>query len=152
MDLSTYYEELQSSCNMGDFTICFAFCVILFLVICRVFDKSASKLQNIGSYLLLGVLFVFFIVQYFNGVYLAKKDIEQQTILCYEGHFEIVETTNGWINDKLLVSINGQEIVLKYFEDEEYDYNSIKPGNYEGTIVYAQHLAELYYFQATSSE
>ena len=70
----------------------------------------------------------------------SQKDIEQQTILYYDGDFEIIETSHG-IYDKAVFLLNGEEICLKYSDEEDYDFEEIKVGKYVGQIVYAKNLS-----------
>ena len=73
----------------------------------------------------------------------AKKDVDQKTIYCYEGVFEIIETSNG-IYAKAVFRFENQELTLKYSKD---DYGEIIPGKYEGKLIYAQHLAQILYLE-----
>ena len=85
-------------------------------------------------------------VHFFVGPYHAKKDIDEKTIHYYEGTVEIVEITSG-IFQRATFVMDGKEVRLKFFEDNGYDHSLIKAGKYEAKIVYAEHLAELLYFE-----
>ena len=80
--------------------------------------------------------------QFLVGPNLAKKDIDQKTIYCYEGVFEVVETSHG-IYNKATFRFDKQEITLKYSKDE-YE---IIPGTYEGKLIYAYHVAQVLYLE-----
>ena len=72
-------------------------------------------------YVIYILLFVIVLSYYFRGPYLCKKDINQKTIYAYEGVFEITETTSG-IYNRAMFLIDGEELYLQYFEDDEYGY------------------------------
>ena len=96
------------------------------------------------------LIFLIILDVYFHGPYLCKKDIDNQTIYGYEGDFEILEVDDR-LYKKALFVINGEEHRLEYFEDDEYDIDIIKPGKYNGKIVYAIYANEVLYIEIYSS-
>lgn len=146
MDLSTYYEELQVNFKMLVFAECLVFFVMIFIGVRSIRDKKEKIWQKMVSLVGLTVILVFLIMNVFIPANLARKDVELKTIYGYEGYFEIVETTHG-IYNRALFLIDGKEINLKYFADEGYDFDIIKPGEYTGKIVYAQQLAEIMFLE-----
>ena len=48
--------------------------------------------------------------------------------------------------------INGEEHRLEYFEDDEFDIDIIKPGKYNGKIVYATYGNEVLYIEIYETE
>ena len=141
MDLSTYYTEFQSTYNWAVFAVFLALFVVVFIGVRTLKDKKEAAREKTVNLGLLLLLFSSVLVYFFTGPSLAKKDIEEQTIYYYEGAFEIVETLHG-IHDKAVFSFDGQKKTLKYSKDVTAG-DCIKPGKYEGEIVYAQHLSEL---------
>lgn len=149
MDLSIYYEEFEHANIIAGIVVILAFFVTVFLCICTIREKSSytdrvwkKVLFCVGYCLIFGSV----VANYFIGPYPAQKDIEQQTIYGYEGNFEIVQTTHG-IYHKAVFLIDGEEICLKYFEDDDYQFESVTPGVYDGKLIYAQHAAQLLYME-----
>ena len=140
MDLSKYYKEFQTIYNLGIVALCLMIFAVLFIGVRRIINKEESLKTKIVSGILLLITFAVVLNYFLMGPALAKKDIEQQTILCYEGKFEIVETSHG-IYDKAVFLLNGEEICLKYSDEEDYDFEQIKVGKYVGQIVYAKNLS-----------
>lgn len=141
MDLSTYYKDLQTTYNLAVFALCLTIFAVLFVGIRGIIDKKATIKTKIIVWIILIIVFASVLNLFLVGPNLAKKDIEQKTIYCYEGVIEIVDTSHG-IYDKATFRFNDQEITLKYSED---DYGEIIPGKYDGKLVYAQHLAQILY-------
>ena len=145
MDLSTYYEEFQSTYNLAIFVLCFALFVVVFIAIRSIKDKKESTKKKIANCVLLILIFAFVLNSFIVGPMLAKKDIEEKTIYYYEGVFEITETSHG-ISHKATFSFNGQEVTLKYSKDD-LEYDSLVPGIYEGKLIYAHYLAQVLYLE-----
>lgn len=141
MDLSTYYEDFQTTYNLAVFALCLTVFAVLFVGIRRIINKEETMRTKIIVWIILIIMFASVLNLFLTGPNLAKKDVEQKTIYCYEGVFEIVETSHG-IYDKATFRFNNQEITLKYSEDE---YEEIVPGKYAGKLIYAQHLAQILY-------
>ena len=141
MDLSTYYEEFQFTYNLAIVALCLAFFVVIFVGVRSIRDKKESLKKKIANCVLLLLIFASVLIQFLLGPSLAKKDIEEKTIYCYEGVFEITEISYG-IYYKATFLIDEQEITLKYSKDEP-EYDSIKLGKYEGKLIYAHHLAQV---------
>ena len=144
MDLSKYYKEFQTIYNLGIVALCLMIFAVLFIGVRRIINKEESLKTKIVSGILLLITFAVVLNYFLMGPALAKKDIEQQTILCYEGKFEIVETSHG-IYDKAVFLLNGEEIRLKYSDDkdEDYKFEDVKTGKYIGQIVYAKNAAQV---------
>ena len=101
---------------------------------------------------MLTVIFISIIVRFFLSAYLCKKDVDKKTIYGYEGYFEIVETMDNILSYKAIFLINGEEICLRYFEDDNaYDFDTIQPGEYIGKIIYAKYAAEVLDIEIYSS-
>ena len=142
MDFTEYYEEFQSTYNLAVITLCLAIFVVLFVGIRRIINKKESLKTKITAWILLVLMFASVLNMFLAGPALAKKDIEQQTILYYDGEFEIIETSHGIYDyDKAVFLLNGEEICLKYSDEEDYDFEQIKVGKYVGQIVYAKNLS-----------
>lgn len=141
MDLSKYYEDFQLTYNISIFSLCLTIFAVVFIGVRSLRDKKETLKKKIVNWGLLLLIFSSVLTNFMLGPYLAKKDIDQKTIYCYEGIFEIVETSNG-IYNKAVFSFENQEITLKYSENETA-YDAIKPGKYEGKLVYAQHVAQV---------
>ena len=141
MDLSTYYEDFQTTYNLAVFALCLTIFAVLFVGIRRIINKEETTRTKIIVWIILIIVFASVLNLFLTGPCLAKKDIEQKTIYYYEGVFEIVETSHS-IYDKATFRFNNQEITLKYSEDE---YEEILPGEYDGKLIYAQHLAQILY-------
>ena len=148
MDLSAYYEEFQFTYNLSIFAVCLAAFVVLFVGVRSLMDKQETVKMKIVNWIFLVIIFASVLTRFFLGPNLAKKDIDQRTILCYEGTFEISETLHG-IDDKAVFLFDDQVITLKYYE-EEVEYDAVKPGRYEGTLIYAQHLKQVLYLEMQS--
>jgi len=140
MDFTEYYEEFQSTYNLAVITLCLAIFAVLFVGIRRIINKKESLKTKITAWIILVLMFASVLNMFLTGPALAKKDIEQQTILYYDGEFEIIETSHG-IYDKAVFLLNGEEICLKYSDEEDYDFEQIKVGKYVGQIVYAKNLS-----------
>lgn len=140
MDFTEYYEEFQSTYNLAVITLCLAIFAVLFVGIRRIINKKESLKTKITVWIILVLMFASVLNMFLAGPALAKKDIEQQTILYYDGEFEIIETSQG-IYDKAVFLLNGEEICLKYSDEEDYDFEQIKVGKYVGQIVYAKNLS-----------
>ena len=143
MDLSTYYEDFQTTYYLSIVALCLAIFAVLFVGIRRIIDKEETIRTKIIVWIILILMFASVLNQFLVGPYLAKKDIEQKTIYYYEGSFEITETTHG-IYDKATFRFDNQELTLKYSKD---DYGEIIPGKYDGKLIYAQHLAQILYLE-----
>jgi len=138
MDLSEYYEYFQSTYNISIFALCLTIFVVIFIGVRSLKDKKETMRKKFLNLALLFLIFASVLTYFMTGPYLVKKDIEQNTIYCYEGDFEIVETSHG-IYSKATFRFENREITLKYSTDDDI----IKPGRYEGKLVYAQHLAQV---------
>ena len=113
------------------------------------YEKETRK-EKIAAHILSVITFIVIV----SRLYLAPllmKDINQKTIYYYEGDFEIVETSRKIIY-KATFSFEGEELTLKFLEDDGYDPDLIQPGSYEGIIVYAQNAALLAYIEIYPSE
>ena len=143
MDLSTYYEELQTTYYLSIVALCLAICAVLFVGIRRIINKEEKTKTKIIVWIILILMFASVLNQFLVGPYLAKKEVDQKTIYCYEGVFEIIETSNG-IYAKAVFRFDNQELTLKYSKD---DYGEIIPGRYDGKLIYAQHLAQILYLE-----
>ena len=150
MDLSIYYEEFQTVYILGNFVIILMFLVTVFLFVRRHQDTKSIR-ERILLYVIYILLFVLVLSYYFHGPYLCKKDINRKTIYAYEGDFEVIETTSG-IYNKAMFLIDGEELCLQYFKDDEYDFDIIQPGKYEGKIVYAQHVSKILHIEIYNSK
>ena len=137
MDLSEYYEYFQSTYNISIFALCLTIFVVIFIGVRSLKDKKETRRKKILNLSLLFLIFASVLTYFMTGPYLVKKDIEQNTIYCYEGRFEIIETSHG-IYSKATFRFENQEITLKYSTDD-----MIEPGKYEGKLIYAQHLAQV---------
>ena len=140
MDLTTYYEEFQSTYNISIFALCLAGVAVVFIGIRSLRDSQESVRKKIANLALLFLIFCLVLTYFLLGPNLAKKDIQQKTIYCYEGVFEIVEVSHG-IYTKGVFLFEGEKKILKYSEDMAED--DISPGKYEGQLIYAQHLAQV---------
>ena len=143
MDLSTYYEELQTTYYLSIVALCLAIFAVLFVGIRRIINKKEKTKTKIIVWIILILMFASVLNQFLVGPYLAKKDVDQKTIYCYEGVFEIIETSNG-IYAQAVFRFENQELTLKYSKD---DYGEIIPGKYDGKLIYAQHLAQILYLE-----
>ena len=146
MDLSLYYKKLQSIYNFSIIVFFFTLCTVLFIVIRTFRDKGETVKEKILCCVLLTAILSLVISALFLGPVPYKKDIDQKTIYYYEGSFDIVETTHK-IYNKATFLFEGKELNLKYFENANYKFDLIKPGSYEGKLVYAQNAAELLYIE-----
>ena len=90
MDLSTYYEELQTTYYLSIVALCLAICAVLFVGIRRIINKEEKTKTKIILWIILILMFASVLNQFLVGPYLAKKDVDQKTIYCYEGVFEII--------------------------------------------------------------
>jgi len=145
MDMSKYYEDFRFTYNLAIVALCLTFLVVVFVGIRSLKDKKESIKIKVLNWVLLIIIFVSVLTYFFIGPYQAKKDIDNNTIYCYEGEFEIIEVSHG-IYYRATFLFNGQEITLKYSKDEqEYDY--LKPGKYNGTLVYAQNVSQILYLE-----
>ena len=145
MDLSVYYEEFQSTYNIAVFALCLAAFAVIFVGVRSIKDKRESTRIKMFNGVLLCLIFASVLTYFMLGPRLAKKDIEQKTIYGYEGALEIVEISHG-IYHKAVFSFENEEITLKYYPDET-ECDEIRPGKYEGRLVYAEHLAQVLYFE-----
>ena len=150
MDLSTYYQEYESTYHAGNFMIIFALFVTIFMCVRRYRDTKC-RWKRILFYLGYLLMFLIILDVYIKGACLCKKDIDNQTIYGYEGDFEILEVDDR-LYKKALFVINGEEHRLEYFEDDEYDIDIIKPGKYNGKIVYAIYGNEVLYIEIYEAE
>ena len=151
MDLSLYYNKLQSIYNFSIIVFFFTLCTVLFIVIRTFRDKRETVKEKILCCVLLTAILSLVISALFLGPVPYKKDIDQGTIYGYEGNFEIVETTHG-IYNKVIFIIDGEEICLKYFEDDGYDFDALQPGEYDGRIIYAHHASKVLDIEIYSSK
>ena len=154
MDLSKYYKEFESTYRIAIVALILMFLVTIFVCVRRIKDNS-KECNRIWKKVLfcIGYISLFMVVlgYYFSGPYLAKRDTDQKTIYYYEGDFDILSTSHR-IYNKATFSIENENITLKYFEDENYDFDSITPGSYEGKLVYAQNAATVLYIEIYQSE
>ncbi len=60
-----------------------------------------------------------------------------------EYYEEFQSTYTLAVYDKAIFLINGEEVCLKYSDEEEYDFEQIKIGKYVGQIIYAKNLAQI---------
>lgn len=146
MNLSTYYQEFETIHTIAVLVVCLAFVATLFVGIRSICDKTESTKKKIVNCVLLLVIFCSVSIYYFLGPYLGKQDVEQGTIYCHEGNFEIVETTKGLYHRAEFI-LDGERVSLKYFPEDGYDFEMIVPGKYEGKLVYAQHLGEVLFVE-----
>ena len=146
MDLSTYYEHFQETYNLAVFALCLTVFAVLFIGIRAIRDKNETVKEKILSCVLLTVIFSLVISIFFLGPFAYKKDIDKKTIYYYEGSFDIVKTTNK-IYSKATFLFENKELDLKFFESADYEFDLIKPGSYQGKLVYAQNAAELLYIE-----
>ena len=142
MDLSTYYEDFQTTYNLSIIALCLTIFAVVFIGVRSLRDKNESVTHKIVNFVLLIIIFVSVLTQFLLGPHLAKKDIEQKTICYFEGSFEITEISNELYN-KAVFLIEGSEICLKYSDKDGYNFEQIKVGKYEGKIIYAQHVAQV---------
>ena len=153
MDLSIYYEKYLRLCKMSLYF--FIFVIVVFVVLTIISNRNSkyekeTRKEKIAAHILSVITFIVIV----SRLYLAPllmKDINQKTIYYYEGDFEIVETSRKIIN-KATFSFEGEELTLKFQEDDGYDSDLIQPGSYEGIIVYAQNAALLAYIEIYPSE
>ena len=138
MDLSEYYEHFESTYNISIFALCLTLFVVIFIGVRSLRDKKETMRKKILNLSLLLLVLASILTYFMTGPYLAKKDIEQNTIYCYEGNFEIIHISQG-IYSKATFRFENQEITLKYSADEDL----IELGKYDGKLVYAQHLAQV---------
>ena len=150
MDLSIYYQKYISGYYTAILVICFVVFAVLFVGIRSIMDKNESLKAKITSWILLIVLLTIVLIYFFIGPYLAKKDYDQKTIYYYEGDFEIVEITHGYFH-KAVFNIDGQNIRLKYY-NENYEFEIVDTGKYNGKLVYSYYGADVLYIEATSQE
>lgn len=141
MDLSVYYEDLKTTCNLSFFALCFAIFGVIFVGVRNTINKKNTKKTKIAIWVILLVMLAVVTSSFLTGATLAKKDIEQKTIYGYEGVFEIVEVSRGFNYEKAVFRFDNQEITLKYGENEY----SIAPGKYNGKLVYGQHMGQILY-------
>ena len=141
MDLSTYYKDFQLTYNLSVFVIVIAFFVVVFIGVRSLKDKKETVIKKIVNCTLLVLIFSLVLIKFISGPCLLKKDIDEKTIYCFEGYFEIVETSQG-IYNKATFLFDDREITLKYSKNET-EYDVIKPGKYEGKLVYAHHSAQI---------
>ena len=152
MDLSSYYNELQTIYNWWIVLIFFSLFAVLFIGIRSIRDKEETAKEKAANCIMLTIIFASIIVRFFGGAYLCKKDVDQKTIYGYEGYFEIIELTDNILSHQAVFLIDGEEICLRYFEDDAYDFDAIRPGEYVGKIVYAKHAAEVLDIEIYDSE
>lgn len=146
MNLSSYYEEFQSTYKLAVFVVLFTFLAIAFVGVRLWKNKKENKKTKIGCSILL-VLILLCVINYFiAGPRLAMKDVAEKTIYCYEGPFEITETSE-FIYNKAVFEFEEKEITLEYFPEDDSQFKSIKPGKYEGKFIYAHYLGHLLYFE-----
>lgn len=150
MDLSIYYQKYISGYYIAILVICFVVFAVLFVGIRSIMDKNESLKAKITNWILLIVLLTIVIIYFFIGPYLAKKDYDHKTIYYYEGDFEIVEITHGYFH-KAVFSIDGQNIRLKYY-NENYEFEIVDTGKYNGKLVYSYYGEDVLYIEATSKE
>ena len=151
MDLSEYYKEFQTTYVLGIVVVLFGFFVVSFIGIRTIRDKKEKVIEKIINCTMLIIILALVLSMFFRGPFLYKKDIDQKTIYYYEGDFDILSTSHGKYN-KATFSIENENITIKYFEDENYDFDSITPGSYEGKLVYAQNSAIVLYIEIYQSE
>ena len=154
MDLSAYYDNFKLAYGIANFAVFLAFLTTIFLCVRRIRDKSKYCNRLWKKTLLCFIyvlLFSVILIYYFTGPYLGKKDIDKQTIYGYKGEFKIVEISNGVYNEAVFL-VDGKEMRLKYSENDSYDFDTIKIGEYEGELVYAQHTAQVLYIKIYESE
>ena len=150
MDLSPYYEEFQSTYNLAVIAVFVTLFAVVFVSVRLWKNKEENKKTKIGCSILLTVLFLCVINYFIAGPHLAIKDVQEKTIYCYEGSFEILETSE-FIYDKAVFSFEGKEIVLEYFPEDDLQFKAIKSGKYAGKFIYAHHLGHLLYFEIYES-
>ena len=150
MDLSVYYQKYISVYYLAIFVICFAVFAVLFVGIRSIMDKKETLKEKIINWILLIIILTTVLIYFFIGPYLAKKDYDQQTIYYYEGDFEIVEITHGYFH-KAVFNIDGQNIRLKYY-NENYEFEIVDTGKYNGKLVYSYYGADVLYIEATLQE
>ena len=151
MDLSEYYKEYQTTYVLGIVVVLFAFFVVSFIGIRLIRNEEETVKVKLICCIMLTVIFASIVTRFFMGPFLYKKDVDQKTIYYYEGDFDILSTSHR-IYNKATFSIENENITLKYFEDENYDFDSITPGSYEGKLVYAQNSAIVLYIEIYQSE
>ena len=142
MDLSVYYEEYASVFRIATFVMCLTIFAVLFIGIRNIRDKTQSVKEKAACGVMLLIILVAVATYYCFGGIMCQMDVIQKTIFGHQGEFEIVEIKNG-IYNKAVFLIDGKEVELNYFEDDNYDFESIKPGKYKGEIVYAQHAKQI---------
>ena len=138
MDLSEYYEYFQSTYNISIFALCLTIFVLIFIAVRSLKDKKETMRKKFLNLSLLFLIFASVLTYFMTGPYLVQKDIEQNTIYCYEGNFEIIHISQG-IYSKATFRFENQEITLKYSANEDL----IELGKYDGKLVYAHHLAQV---------
>lgn len=146
MDISIYYQEFRDAYIIATIAVLLTLAAVLFIGIRSILDKKETVLKKTVNCILLLSILSFVVSSYFSGPYLGKKDFSQKTIHSYKGDFEIVETSKGIIN-KAIFLIDNKEISLRYFKEDDYDFEIIKPGKYNGTLVYAQNSAQVLYIE-----
>ena len=145
MDLSSYYDEFQSSYTLAICAVILYLFAVAFVGIRLWKSKKETKKTKIGCSVLLAVIFLFVINYFIARACPTKKDIEEKTIFYYEGSFEIIEISQ-FIYHEAVFSFENQEITLKY-PQRNSKYDMIQPGKYEGKFVYAQHLGYVLDFE-----
>ena len=145
MDLSSYYEEFQSSYKLAICAVLLYLFAVAFVGIRLWKSKKETKKTKIGCTILLAIIFMFVINYFIARAYPTKIDIEEKTIFYYEGPFEILETSQ-FIYSEAVFSFEDQEIKLKYPQNDS-KYNVIQPGKYEGKFIYAYHLGHVLDFE-----
>ena len=152
-NLSEWYQKFQSTHSLAFIAVCLA-CIFIPIVCVRTIRDKEGQLRKTWKKVLyctieIGIL-CFILYQYLRGPYQMKKEVDRQTLRCYEGEFEIVEFIPGYY-DKAVFLVAGEEICLRYFtDDEDYVFEVTESGTYTGKLIYGRYIDEILFIEVYS--
>lgn len=149
MVLSVFYKELKNEFLAGVIAVCVLVAGVIYLGICAFKAKSPKRWTKILS--AVGLLVVLLVaVNVLASVIPMKKDLDQKSVVYYEGKIEIVEARyTGWKpTGDVTVRMDGEEYHLTYTRDEQF-FTAFEEGEYTGEIVYLRYAKRVMFFKAT---
>lgn len=150
MDMSIFYEELKNEFLAGVIAVCVLVAGVIYLGVCVLKAKSPKKWTKMLSTVALLAVLLFAINLLVTTVIPMKKDLNQQSIIHYEGTIEIVEACyTGWkpLGD-VIIRMDGEEYHLYFGRDEQF-FTAFEEGTYIGEIVYLRNAKRIMFFEAT---
>ena len=150
MDLTAFYKELKTEYVFALLAIITVVLATMFLGYCIFRNKNLKmRMKWFCSFLLLAVL-VFCGYHLVPNAVLMKTDLDQKSVVYYEGKIEIVEARyTGWKpTGNVTIRMDGKEYHLTYTRNDQF-FTAFEEGEYIGEIVYLRNTKDVMFFKAT---